>query len=182
MSPRAAVRAQRGSCHRTPNFPPRHARHNNPVNPVNPVKKNILLFTRNALSSHTSVTNRLLWQTLRLASEDERREINKLSVAGRMSPVAGQAPLMVLSVRRCRDYSGRSRLSIGRPPLSGWSEHPRGSHRLPTRARVHARGACRPRGTKRRPMRQARKNRAGTRRARRGGGTRDRCRPGAFQA
>jgi len=24
----AATRAQRGSCHRTPNFPPRHARHN----------------------------------------------------------------------------------------------------------------------------------------------------------
>jgi hypothetical protein len=62
----AATRAQRGSCHRTPNFPPRHARHNlyaptqreinlvvyAPAQREIMSKKRIPTFTRNALSSH----------------------------------------------------------------------------------------------------------------------------------
>ena len=57
----AATRAQRGSCHRTPDFasrhlpvPPRRARRHNDHAP-----KPYPLFTRNARSSHPPVTNRL---------------------------------------------------------------------------------------------------------------------------
>jgi hypothetical protein len=49
----AATRAQRGSCHRTPNFPPRHAQHNLYAPAQREImsimsKNRIPLFTRNA--------------------------------------------------------------------------------------------------------------------------------------
>jgi hypothetical protein len=56
----AATRAQRDSCHRTPNFPPHHAQHNlyAPAQREIMSKNSIPLFIRNACPSHTLVPNR----------------------------------------------------------------------------------------------------------------------------